>query len=346
LHAGPVELPCAARVVGPTIDATIGAPRALAEGEPAVKRFGILAACVALLGACGGDPACVIGTDCPIGRYCSADRRCVDVGGGEDSGVMDAGEIEDAGEEDSGPTDGGVDGGPVQVGVGTVIASSQAASYFVSASFTETGGTSPCTVSEPSEGCRLTACPPPVMVEDAGVPMDAGMPVAPNAGVITVEGGAAEMVTLTPGPDGLYPVATGTMPLWASSDAILTVTGVGADAPMFGVSLAGPDAVTLTAPAGGNVPVATDLAVTWTGSSPGDVVVAMSAVREGTFSLECRFEPSAGMGTIPASVLGAMGAGSAFLSLRSEQSRNISRNGWDITVALQAPGASAVLTLE
>lgn len=312
-----------------------------------MKRFAILVACVALLGACGGDPACVIDTDCPIGRYCSTDRRCIDVGGGEDSGVMDAGEIEDAGEEDSGPTDAGVDGGPVQVGVGTVVASSQAASYFVSASFSEvSGGTSPCTVSEPSEGCRLTACPPPVMMEDAGVPMDAGMPVAPNAGVITIAGGASEMVTLTPGADGLYPVATGTMALWANSDAILTVMGVGADAPMFGVSLAGPDAVMLTAPAAGNVPVASDLAVTWTGSSPGDVVVAMSAVREGTFSLECRFEPSAGTGTIPSSVLTAMGAGSAFLSLRSEQSRNISRNGWDISVALQAPGASAVLTLE
>ena len=312
-----------------------------------MKRFAILVACVALLGACGGDPACVLDTDCPIGRYCSTDRRCIDGGGGEDSGVMDAGEIEDAGEEDSGPTDAGVDGGPVQVGVGTVVASSQAASYFVSASFSEvSGGTSPCTVSEPSEGCRLTACPPPVMMEDAGVPMDAGMPVAPNAGVITIAGGASEMVTLTPGADGLYPVATGTMALWANSDAILTVMGVGADPPMFGVSLAGPDAVMLTAPAAGNVPVASDLAVTWTGSSPGDVVVAMSAVREGTFSLECRFEPSAGTGTIPSSVLTAMGAGSAFLSLRSEQSRNISRNGWDISVALQAPGASAVLTLE
>lgn len=330
-----------------TTDAYDRRAPALAEGEPAVKRFAILAACVALLGACGGDPACVIDTDCPIGRYCSADRRCIDLGGGEDSGVMDAGGIEDAGEEDSGPTDAGVDGGPVQVGVGTVVASSQAASYFVSASFAEvSGGTSPCTVSEPSEGCRLTACPPPMMMEDAGVPMDAGMPVAPNAGVITIAGGASEMVTLTPGDDGLYPVATGTMALWPSSLSVLTVSGAGADAPMFGVSLAGPDPVMLTAPAGGNVPVASDLAVTWTGSSPGDVVVAVSAVREGTFSLECRFEPSAGTGTIPSSVLTAMGAGSAFLSLRSEQSRNISRNGWDISVALQAPGASAVLTLE
>lgn len=317
-----------------------------------MKRFSVLASwltgCVVVLGACGDDPACVIDTDCPIGRYCSAEQRCVDVGGGQDSGVLDAGPQEDSGPVDSGPQDAGFDAGPVQLGFGSVVASSQAASYFVSASFTETSGVeSPCTVTEPSEGCRLTACPPPMMMEDAGMPeVDAGMPVAPNAGIITIAGGASEMVTLTPGPDGLYPVATGVMPLWASSDAILTVMGAGAEAPMFGVTLAGPDAVTLTAPAAGSVPVASDLAVTWTGSSPGDVVVAMSAMREGTFSVECRFEPSAGMGTIPASVLSAMGAGSAFLSLRAEQSRNISRSGWDISVALQAPGASALLTLE
>jgi hypothetical protein len=316
-----------------------------------VIRFSaVLAFGAVVVAGCSDDPPCVIDTDCPLGEYCSAEQRCEVVGGQRDAAVVDAGEPMDSGPEDSGPMDAGVDSGPEMIGVGSVVASSQAASYSVIASFSLLTGPSACTVTEVSDACRLTACPPPVMVMDAGVPdagmEDAGMPVAPNAGVITIAGGASEMVTLTPDAMGLYPVATGTMPLWPSSDAVLTVMGAGAEAPMFGVSLPGPDAVALTAPAGGSIPVASDLTVTWSGSTPGEVVASLSASREGSFSLECRFEPAAGTGVIPASALMEIGVGAGFLSLRSEQSRTITRSGWDISVALQAPGAATVVTLE
>lgn len=316
-----------------------------------MKRLSVLAFGVMFGVGCSDDPACVIDTDCDIGEYCSTEQRCEIVGGMVDAGERDAETPMDAGTPDTGPADGGVDSGPEQIGTGSVVAINGPSNYTVIASFALVGGASTCTVTEPSAECRLTVCPPPMMVEDAGMPdagmVDAGMPVAPHAGVITIGGGASETVTLTPGADGLYPAATSAaMGLWPNSDAILTVMGAGDEVPMFGVTLAGPDAVTITAPASGSVPLASDLAVTWTGSSPGDVVVSMSALREGTVAVECRFEPSAGTGTVPTAALTAMGAGAAFVSVRSEQSRNISRSGWDIGVALQAPSGAVSVTLE
>ncbi|MCB9616607.1 MAG: hypothetical protein H6722_29580 [Sandaracinus sp.] len=315
-----------------------------------MKRLSVLAFGVMFGVACNDDPACVIDTDCDIGEYCSTEQRCEIVGGMVDAGERDAETPMDAGTPDAG-ADGGVDSGPEQIGTGSVVATSTPSSYSVFASFALRGAASSCTVTEPSAECVLTVCPPPMMVEDAGMPdagmVDAGMPVAPHAGVITIGGGATETVTLTPGADGLYPAATSAaMALWPNSDAILTVMGAGDEVPMFGVTLAGPDAVVLMAPMPGSVPVASDLAVTWTGSSPGDVVVSMSAIREGTVTVECRFEPSAGMGSVPTAALSAMGAGAAFVAVRSEQTRNISRAGWDIGVSLQAPSGVAALTLE
>ncbi len=314
---------------------------------------------MALFGACSDDPACVIDTDCDLGEYCSLAQRCEALGG-SDAGTPDAGEPMDAGELDSGPMDAGVDSGPEEVGIGRVVAINGPEAYLVLASFSPAGDDSGCTVSEPSEGCVLTACPAPEMMMDAGMPDDAGVPdggaadagisVAPNAGDIVIGGGAASMVTLSPGEDGLYPAASGAMALWSGSDAILTVMAEGGEVPTFGVTLAGTDAVMLTAPAVGSVPVpvplASDLTATWSGSTPGEVVVAVSAVREGTVRVECRFPPADGTGSVPAEALAAMGVGPASLTVRSEQSRTITRSGWDIGVVLVTPSGSVGLTIE
>lgn len=331
-----------------------------------MTRFSILACATALLGACNGDPACVIDTDCDLGEYCSLAQRCEAIGA-RDAGTPDAGEPMDAGEVDSGPVDAGVDSGPEEVGIGRVVAISAPGtpgSYLVLASFAAVGDVDRCTVSEPSEGCVLTACPPPEMMMDAGVPdagaadagaadagaADAGTSVAPNAGEIVIGGGAWSTVTLSPGEDGRYSAASGAMALWSGSDAILTVTAEGGEVPMFGVSLAGTDPVTLTAPVEGSVPVpvslASDLTATWSGSTPGEVVVQVSAAREGTVRVECRFSPAAGTGTVPAEALAAMGVGAATLTVRSEQSRAIMRSGWDVGVALVTPSGSVGLTIE
>ncbi|MBX3250925.1 MAG: hypothetical protein KF901_27350 [Myxococcales bacterium] len=296
----------------------------------------LLAALVpALVTGCNRGPECVIDTDCPLGQLCSADERCVAIG--TDAGVLDAGD--EAG-LDAGPADAEVDApmdaGPSIVGFGSVVVMSQPGSHSVSASFFRAAA-SACTTTTMGP-CRVTTCPPPMMVEDAGMPEDAGVPpAAPHTGTITFGGAIIPAIDLVPNEDGTYPVIAGATALWTESSPVM-ITSTGDAVPRLSLNLTSTEVVTVTGPTEAATPMASDLTIDWSGVSPGDVVVSLIAfgrVSDVNPTAECRFAPGAGGGDVPAGVLAALGAGNTLFTVRSESRNQMVRDGWEVDVALR-----------
>jgi len=328
----------------------------------------LLPGAIGLTGCGGDDPDCVIDTDCPLFQRCQA-GACVDLGaldGGGDAAV-DAARPE--GGMDSGPDDdGGVDAGPPVERTGTVVASQtpmttpETSPFSFSASFEETtdGGDADCTSSE-ADPCRITECTVEVpMAMDGGVPMDAGMDAgpmdagptadagameAPNAGIISLSGGAMDLV-LSPMADGTYDSRTGTGLLWNEGDA-LVFNGAGDAVPAFTETLTGPGLVTVSAPSFMSPPLSVDrtttLSLTWSGGSmPGEVHVLLtgSEMTDGTMrsvTVDCAYDGASGAGDVPAEALGALpsGAGGS-LAVGTAAQTTVDAGDWNVTVRAQS----------
>ncbi|MEA2751805.1 MAG: hypothetical protein QOI41_5948 [Myxococcales bacterium] len=163
--------------------------------------------------------------------------------------------------------------------------------------------------------CTATVIPTPPSSE-AGTPMAvAGL----NAGTLTITGtGMPASTMLAYGPvasqQGVpgYTAAGGSTELFAAGDT-MTVSGAGgADLPAFaGQSLVTPTQVAVTAPAcTGTCPDldrTQDLIVAWTGAGAGKVVVTFETISDTqAVLLQCRFDATAGTGTVPAALLGKL----------------------------------------
>jgi hypothetical protein len=186
------------------------------------------------------------------------------------------------------------------------IVASGATAAFVVASEGATFGD--CTTTKEGD-CTLLDCafsgatPPPPQYLDAGA--------------IELAGGS-RAVTLQPQPGGSYTSESSTTSALFAGGETLTATIAGAgDIPAHEVTLTAPSSVALTTP-DLDEPITIDrngpLALAWSGGGAGRVRVAVGVsfldgstlVR--TAAVSCSFPASAGSGTVPASLLGAMPA--------------------------------------
>ncbi|HEX3345439.1 MAG TPA: hypothetical protein VHS09_12735 [Polyangiaceae bacterium] len=162
-------------------------------------------------------------------------------------------------------------------------------------------------------GCAVTTCP-------GHAPTDAGVVTLASAGALDVTGGAFGDAGIQVGADNLGSYLYNTTgPMFSPGD-VLGVSAAGGTVPPFPVqSLTAPAAITLTAPQAGDagllvVPTAQSLAVTWTGGVTGDrVVFTLNAflASGASASTACSWDAAAGQGTIPASALAPLVAGTA-----------------------------------
>lgn len=315
-----------------------------------MARSGMLFFCLGVLAGCGGDPECLIDSDCadPF-QICQSDR-CVPRGG-EDAGLDGGGRDATVAE---GGADGAVDAGPDEQRLGTIVASQTpvaadppSSPHQLTSSFVvvEDGGS--CTTTDAGD-CQVTHCliaapPADAGAADAGA-ADAGVVVAPHAGAVTVVGDVS--LTATPAADGTYPAVTGNGLLW-SAGAAVTVSAEGADVPAFSSALAGPAQATVVAPSFMAVPLmidrATDFTVGWADGATGTVEVVLSnqeptAMGTRSVSAECGFDASAGTsGVVPSAVLEQIptGPGGA-IAIRTVDGALVEPGGgWQVTVEIR-----------
>ncbi|MBW2460228.1 MAG: hypothetical protein JRH11_01195 [Deltaproteobacteria bacterium] len=321
--------------------------------------------------ACGGsDAQCVIDTDCPLFNRCMA-QQCVPLGGGDpDSGIADSGVMMDSSTMDSSTPDAGSDSGTPELGRGAVqlvqTPNPVMATHTMSATFTATGGTEGCTITDLSP-CVMTECifaPPPV--SDGGTPdagmVDAGPPSFPSAGVITTTGGAVD-VSVTPEADGNYPITSG-VGLVFNGGETLTMTAAGDAVPAFSGNVPAPYAITVSAPSFMSPPLSIDrtmdFTVTWTSveAEPGVVTVVLNGsgpymvTGARTVSLLCTFPGADGTGTILASHLAnlptsILGGPDGSLAIATSNLQRITASGWtvDLTASLIATSDTGNPTL-
>ncbi|MEA2746303.1 MAG: hypothetical protein QOI41_446 [Myxococcales bacterium] len=237
-------------------------------------------------------------------------------GGGGGGGEAGSGTEGGGGGDGSSTAEGGTPAGPR----GTILLTQSnigaSFNYSFNASFTNlmgtmAGGTLPTVTT-------IGSCTATVIATDS----DAGLP-APvsglNAGTISLAGsGTPASASLVYGPvmnqPGLsgYATAKGSTAIYAAGD-MLSVTGAGGpDLPGFAAqTLAAPTQVVVTAPAcNGTCPDldrTQDLVVTWTGAGAGKVVVTFETIADTqAVIVQCKFDPAAGTGTVPAALLGKL----------------------------------------
>ena len=160
-----------------------------------------------------------------------------------------------------------------------------------------------------------------------------------DAGDIHITGGLSP-IAIVKGGSPYYQSITSDTRLW-DAGATLTITAEGgADVDPFSASVPAPTNVVVTSPAlplGGAPPVdvdrAADLTVTWEAGALGEAVrvqvVGPELDGEPYTTVECRFDPSAGTGTIPSAVLGHIDrTGRGFLAVETLSERTVAAGDW------------------
>jgi hypothetical protein len=158
-----------------------------------------------------------------------------------------------------------------------------------------------------------------------------------SAGAITITG-AAEAITLTPAADHTYATFMTAMPLFAGGESI-TFSAAGAEVPAFTASITTPAKATITSPAKPtpnapylNINRTLDMTVRWTGDGTGQVQVALNS-SNAEHRLFCRFDASAGEGTLPTAALMTLDAGLGGFAMGSIADAEHDAGDWAIDVS-------------
>jgi hypothetical protein len=307
---------------------------------PRTLAFALLAACVSLavflLLACGSSSKGFESS--PDG---SADGSKVDGGAGGDGG----------------------DGSSTAPGLGVVtfVQTADAGGTFSAGFALATAGGSKlpagCTVVD-GGACVTTSCPG---AGDAGA-SDAAVPMAPNAGTLTVTGGPVFGATgfpLSPANDGTYLYAS-PHAIFATGDT-LGVAGAGATVPAFSTeTVVAPAPIKLTAPtppttASGKmtIPTTADLTVSWTGGTTGAkmyfTVNAVFTASSGGASVTCSWDAAAGTGTVPQANLTPLTAGNAEgadATWNQAAQTMFSAGTWPVTLSASFEAQAALVTFQ
>ena len=197
--------------------------------------------------------------------------------------------------------------------------------YLGSVSLLDPAATPPNCTATTAGRCKLLSCP-------QGSPggIDAGSaPMKIDAGAITISGGPlpASGLTLTvkPGTHDYTSVQDKTAGI-ANADWIVFAASGGGGVPAFTASLVAPVRIDLIAPAVTSatplaIPRSGDLALAWTGgtASQGQLVLQLYPPNTTTTPvvLECAFDPGAGSGTVPASLLQSFPEATGHIAIQS-----------------------------
>jgi hypothetical protein len=178
------------------------------------------------------------------------------------------------------------------------------------------------------DGCEVMQCPwapsdpggnpPPDGGSSTDAAADAGAPVIPSAGDITITGPSipAQGIVLHVA-EGHYIDYSGNDTSVFKDGDLLTVEAPGAEVPAFKQTVTAPSVLVLTAPpvdsvAGSlNVTIdqSKDLAVTWSSGGAGDMIASVFTATKnvGSTGIRCAFKASDNKGTIPAAALAKLG---------------------------------------
>lgn len=159
-------------------------------------------------------------------------------------------------------------------------------------------------------------------------------PAQVSAGAITFTG-ALQPITLTPGANQAYPQLVVMQPLFTGGSTV-TMSAAGAAVPAFTASLTMPAKATITSPfepsAGSPylmIDRTRDFTATWTGGGDQRLQVALDGP-SATSRLICRFDASAGRGTIPASTLALLPAGQGGFSMAAISTTEVFAGDWAV----------------
>jgi hypothetical protein len=160
------------------------------------------------------------------------------------------------------------------------------------------------------------------------------LPMYVSGGTITV-GGLSKPVTMTPSTiTNMYQPDNSANP-FAGGETV-TISGAGATAPAFMLSLTAPGLASITTPAkpAGTNPLvinrSQDFAVAWTGGGPGDMDFVFGSTNGSSPgpSLNCSFAASTGSGTIPAAALAMLPAGNGTFSGSTNSLKSVDVGEW------------------
>lgn len=181
-----------------------------------------------------------------------------------------------------------------------------------------------CTTTQTIGACEVATC-------------TTTAPPAVSAGAITITG-AAEAITLTPAADHTYATFMASSPLFSGGESI-TFSAAGADVPAFSASITTPAKTTITSPAKPtpnapylNINRTLDMTVRWTGGGSGQVQVALDS-SNADHRIFCRFEASAGSGTLSAAALMTLDAGLGGFAMASIAESEHDAGDWAIDVS-------------
>jgi len=180
------------------------------------------------------------------------------------------------------------------------------------------------TDSEPANACT-TVTQGPCVLTTCNYPSDASESMTPaSVGPITLAGAEAP-VTIAPQPGGTYATFSDTTRLLWTGGESLTFSAPGGDLPGFEQALVAPSTVTVTQPAlvQGRTTASrgSDLAVAWTGTSAGALMLELSAPQTATEPLvdaKCTFDAAADRGVIPAALWSAIPVASLVVTVSTQ----------------------------
>jgi hypothetical protein len=169
---------------------------------------------------------------------------------------------------------------------------------------------------------------------------DAGTaPVAVSAGDVTASGGTGAPIVAHASSSASYSAGL-PMPAsrWHAGDMV-TISAAGDTVPAFSVMLPFPSALAMTTPAapGNSFPPfdhTMDLAFTWsptTGSNDAHIVIQQSRPDAGV-TVACRFDRSAGTGTVPAAAMSDLQPGMAIVVAEAQNAQTVMAGGFAVNV--------------
>jgi len=182
-------------------------------------------------------------------------------------------------------------------------------------------------------GCTSLGTSGPCEELDCSAAVTAG---SHSAGTITVTG-AALPVSITAGTSGVYTSFMANQVLFNGGET-LTVAASGAEVPAFMKSVTAPGKATITSPAKPSstspylmITRASGFTVSWTGGS-GTLFVALFGGTNQATRVNCRFDASAGSGTVPVDALMMLPAGNGGFAMAAITETSVTAGDWGVTV--------------